>query len=119
MFDHVSERISNNIVTSGTIEPEDKELYFFGIQQGLTILLNIGTTIAIGLLLNTLWQLTIFTTALIALKSYSGGYHARTPQRCYVVSTIVTIIASLLMKYAVLHTLIYIVLLVNQFVRSL
>ncbi len=112
MFGRVSEKISDNMVKSGLVRDEDKELYLFGIQQGLILLLNIGTTIVMGLLSGTLLELAIFTIALIALRSYSGGYHAETPQRCYIVSSLVTAVAVFLFKYIVLNKLKYIILLV-------
>ena len=54
MFDKAAERMSDNIVKSGLADNDDKELYLFGIQQGLFLLMNIGTTIVIGLLSDTL-----------------------------------------------------------------
>lgn len=107
MFDKIAEKMSDNIVKSGFAQNDDKELYLFGIQQGLVLLLNIGTTVTIGLVSGTLWELTFFTAALIALRSYSGGYHAKTPQKCYIVSTLVMVVAALLIKFVVLHTLVY------------
>lgn len=112
MFDRVSEKITENIVKSGTVVSDEKELYLFGVQQGLTILLNIGTTVAVSLLLGVFWQIILFTVAYMALRSFAGGYHASTPQRCYVLSTLITIIVSLLIKYVFLHIFICIGLLI-------
>ncbi len=108
MFNRVSEKVAESMVKRGTVVSKDKELYLFGIQQGLTLILHIATTVVVGLLFGTLWQLLLFTAAYIALRSFAGGYHARTPQRCYVLSTLITIAESFIIKYVVLNVFIYI-----------
>lgn len=103
MFNYVSARITENMVKSGAVADEDKELYLFGIQQGLTIVLNLVTTVIIGLAFGVLWQVMLFMTAYIPLRSFAGGYHAKTPQRCYVLSILLLIAVALMIKYVDLH----------------
>lgn len=112
MFNHISEKVAENMVKNGTVVSEEKEIYLFGIQQGLIFLLNIGTTVAVGLLLGSLWKLLLFTTAYIALRKYAGGYHARTPKQCYVLSTLLSIVVALMVKYVELNIFVGIGLLV-------
>jgi accessory gene regulator B len=107
MFNHVSKKITDNMIKRGTVDFGESELYCFGVQQGLFIALNIATTIAVGLLMGTLWQLLVFTIAYIALRRFAGGYHAGTPQRCYLFSTIITVAVSLLIGYVDLHIYVY------------
>jgi accessory gene regulator B len=107
MFSRLSERITDNLVKQGTVDRDEREVYLFGVQQGMFTLFNIATTVAVGLMLDVLWQILIFTVALIALKSYAGGYHAKTPLRCYFLSTMLTISVSFLIRYVVLHTFVY------------
>jgi accessory gene regulator B len=111
MFQKTSASITDNLVKSGTITSADKEIYLFGIQQGFAILLNILTTIVIGLLLGVLWQILLFTISYIGLRSFAGGYHAKTPQRCYIYSTILTLAISLLLQYLTISISVYIILL--------
>jgi len=112
MFSRVSEKITNNLVKHGAVDINEREIYLFGVHQGLIILLNIITTVAIGLLFGTLWQMLIFTVAYMSLRSYAGGYHASTPLRCYFLSTLLTTTVSLLIRYIDLHTLTYVGLLI-------
>jgi accessory gene regulator B len=102
MFTKTSYKITDNLIRSGTISSDDKEIYLFGVQQGLVILLNISTTIIIGILFDVVWQLILFTVSYIGLRSFAGGYHAKTPQRCYIFSTILTLVTALMQKYIVL-----------------
>jgi accessory gene regulator B len=111
MFAKISCKITDNLIRSGTISYDEKEVYLFGIQQGLVILLNILTTIFIGILFDVVWQLLLFTVSYIGLRSFAGGYHAKTPQRCYILSTILTFAIALLQKYVILTFPAYVVLL--------
>jgi accessory gene regulator B len=108
MFNHISDKITDSMVRTGTVANEDKEIYLFGVQQGLTIILNIVTTVIIGLLFDVLGQMLLFTVAYIPLRNFAGGYHASTPQRCYILSTLLTIIVSLLIKYVYIDMLVFI-----------
>jgi len=112
MFSYVFEKITDSMVKNGAVKSEEKEIYSYGVQQGLFILLNTGTAVIVGLLLGVLWQISIFMIALVTLKSYTGGYHTEIPKTCYILSTLITIIVSLTIKYLFLHTFIYVGLMV-------
>ena len=113
MFNRVSERITENMVKHSTVSPEDKELYLFGVQQGLSILLNIATTVAVGLAFGVFWQLLLFMGGYIPLRSFAGGYHAKTPLRCYVLSILILVAVALMTKYVVLHIFVQVGLLLS------
>lgn len=99
MFEKTSEKITNAIAQNGTIKAEDKELYKYGIQQGMMILLNLCTTLIIGAVFKMVWQSILFTAAYIPIRSYAGGYHSKTPQRCYIFSMLMIIAVLWGMKY--------------------
>ena len=99
MFEKTSEKITNAIAQNGTIKAEDKELYKYGIQQGMMILLNLCTTLIIGAVFKMVWQSILFTVAYIPIRSYAGGYHSKTPQRCYIFSILMIIAVLWGMKY--------------------
>jgi len=103
MFNYVSTRITEKMVKCGTVADQDKELYLFGIQQGLTNILNLVTTVIIGLVLGVLWQMLLFMAAYIPLRSFAGGYHAKTPLRCYILSVLLLTAIALAIKYVYLH----------------
>ncbi|GHU52618.1 hypothetical protein FACS1894132_02670 [Clostridia bacterium] len=83
MFAKVSEMITQALEDGERISREDRELYKFGIKNGLSILLNLATTVIIGIIYSMLWQAILFIVAYIPLRSYAGGWHAKTPLRCY------------------------------------
>lgn len=89
------DKVGNRFVRDGIITEEDKELYTYGMQQGALILINIISAIIIGIIFNMVWQCIIFLLAYMPLRSYAGGYHARSQFRCYVVSQFIIVIALL------------------------
>jgi len=91
----VYESIAEELIRNKVINSDDKELYIYGLHQGIIMLLNILTTIVIGLALGMLWQCFLFMIAYIPLRIYAGGFHAKTQLRCYIFSA--TLSATVLM----------------------
>ena len=77
---------------------DENELYIFGVNQFLNMLLNILTALFIGILFGETLQIVLFMLAYIPLRSYAGGWHSRTPLRCYIFSVIMLIAVSVSMK---------------------
>lgn len=98
MFCRVSQQLTQFLVDSNTIKDEDREIYRYGIQQGLTIVLNLVTTLLIGLVCDMIWQSIVFTAAYVPLRSFAGGYHAKTPTKCYIFSIVLMLAVLLAMK---------------------
>lgn len=88
MFNKISERITQLLVKQETITSSQKELYRYGFNQGFTILFNVITTLVIGCVFGMVIQSIVFLISYIPLRSYAGGYHAKTPWRCYFVSVV-------------------------------
>lgn len=99
MFNRVSEKIVNSFVRNGIVTAEDRELYQYGVKQGLTVALNIATTLVVGLLLNMVWQSALFMLAYIPIRVFAGGYHAKTPLRCYMLSVVMIAVVLLTMQF--------------------
>lgn len=97
--DKISDKIAAGLVASGTINAEDREIYKFGLKYIANIFLNAATTLIIGFIFGMVWQSVLFMVSYIPLRSYAGGYHARTPLRCYIFSVIFTACVLLGIKY--------------------
>lgn len=95
----LSQKIGDGLVRSNVIEADDAEIYIYGINQILVSVLNVSSALIIGLLFGTLLEIAVFMAAYIPLRSFAGGYHARTPLRCYIYSLIMLIIVSIGLKY--------------------
>lgn len=89
MFEDLSVRITENLCKKEIIPREDEELYRYGFNMGLTMLLNLISTVLIGFLFSMIFYSIAFLVLYIPLRSYAGGYHAKTPTRCYFVSLLI------------------------------
>lgn len=93
------------------IQDEEYEIYVFGLKQLLISIVNFLTVLLLGLLLQNVIQTCIYVVAFMIIRSYSGGYHASTPLRCYILTTITNIIILSVIKYV--HSEIFILLCVE------
>lgn len=89
----LSGKIAESLTNSGIITTEDKELYEYGLHHGLLMIINLLTTVVIGLLFKMVWQSFVFMLAYIPLRTYAGGYHAKTQFRCYLLSIVIMLAA--------------------------
>ncbi|MDK2943163.1 MAG: accessory regulator [Acetobacterium sp.] len=82
----ITQRITDILVSNEIIIAENRNLYSYGLQQGLLMILNIATFLGIGIVLNMVWESILFLLTFIPLRSNAGGYHAKTKLRCYLYS---------------------------------
>ena len=95
----LSRKIGNNLVQSDIVKEEDAEIYIYGINQILVFVLNVSSALIIGLIFGVFPEIAVFMAAYIPLRSFAGGYHAKTPLSCYVFSVIMLIVVSIGLKY--------------------
>jgi accessory gene regulator B len=86
-FDRVAKRLADY----GGLQAEDQDLCAYGLQQGLVLIVNLVTTLLIGLAWGMVWHSVVFLIAYVPIRSYAGGYHAKTPWRCYLWSILLMI----------------------------
>ena len=98
MFQTTAQKITDRLCRQDIIEDADKELYAYGFDMLLTVSLNIISTIIIGLLFGMVFESIAFLVAYIPLRSYAGGYHARTPLRCYIISLLLIVLILLTLR---------------------
>lgn len=100
MFAKLSDSITRSLAENGKVKTEDLALCQYGVKQLLTILLNLMTALAIGCLFGMVWESILFHAAYIPLRSYAGGFHAKTPLRCYLYSILMIIVVLMVLRYA-------------------
>lgn len=84
--------LGRRMVERGIIREEERELYEFGIRNGMILFLDITTAFLIGLLTTKLAVVAIFTVSFMVLRSYTGGYHSDSRIFCYIGSNMVLFI---------------------------
>lgn len=103
MFHKVSDTIASKFVEKSIIQETDKSIYQFGLQQGFTIMLNLLTTLLIGIVFDMVLESFLFLFFYIPIRSFAGGFHAKTANRCYVYSIFMIITVVLAIKYCPLQ----------------
>lgn len=104
MFVKLSEYITQQLEKGKIIQSDNRELYQYGFQQGLILLLNFTTSIVIGMIFGKVLESILILASYIPLRSYAGGHHSDSSEKCYVVSTLITIVWMLIIKFLILST---------------
>lgn len=96
----LSDRIVDFFASNRIIEEEDRDIYAFGVRQGLLLILNVLSTLAVGLILGMLLESLLFLLFFMPLRCYAGGFHAKTPLRCYLYSLLLVMVSLLAVRQA-------------------
>lgn len=99
MFSSIAEKITMHLEANNAFKSEDRAIYQYGIQQGLSIMLNLSTALLLGIVTGMIWESIIFSAAYMLVRRYAGGFHAKTPARCYIYSSAMVLLALLGIKY--------------------
>lgn len=83
MISSISQKIVHSLYRNGEVNETDQELLVYGLTQGIRMCMNILTALVVGLVMGMWWQGLLFMAAFIPVRSFAGGYHAKTPLRCY------------------------------------
>lgn len=98
MLKYFCSKICEQLEKAEIITMQDKPLYLYGLYQGGIQLLNIIITFLSGFILDMPWHAVLFLLSYIPIRTYAGGFHAKTPTRCYISSIILVIAILLVMK---------------------
>lgn len=92
-------RLIEYLTSHGAYLKDDAEVYEYGLQMGLDMLLNIISTLFIGFLMGMATESALFLVGYILLRTYAGGYHAESALGCYIQSCIMVACALLFCKH--------------------
>lgn len=88
MISKLSTRLTEKLLSNGTISDEDKELYIYGLFMLLSQLMFFIIACIFGSVLNCMIESIIFYIVFQFIRKYAGGYHASTETRCEILSTL-------------------------------
>lgn len=89
MENKIARYISNRLVQREVVLPELKEVYEYGLELILSFLTTTFIILVIGAILHRIALTLVFLLIFIALRRFTGGYHAATHLKCKI-STIST-----------------------------
>lgn len=92
MLEKLVARLIEYQIRQGILEEKEKSLYQYGYQVLFEYLFNILAAVLIAAVFHAYGIVLVFTTAFMLVRSYSGGYHARTGIGCFVMSALMQIV---------------------------
>ena len=100
MILRLSKKISSFLVNNGIVTKEDQEIYDYSFEVLLATIMNFLALYLIALVLDRVWETTMFIAAFIPLRSLAGGYHAKTHLRCLLVLLIIYALVLIVVIFA-------------------
>lgn len=86
MFHSIAFHLANNIITHCHISPGEKETYIYGSELFLSTCFGALSIVVISGLSHHLMDGLIFLLIFIGIRLFSGGFHASTYFRCFILS---------------------------------
>lgn len=99
MLNKVSNKIAEILIKQKIVDKDDIEIYQFGIYQAISFFVNILSTIAILAVYDMFFEGLLFCLFYFLLRCYGGGYHAKSPVYCYILSVLLIIVEMNLINY--------------------
>lgn len=96
MIDHICKSTLEKLSSNNIIKEEEAEVYGYGLELLIVTILKIIGFIIIAFTLDLVKETLIFTIYFSGLRIQAGGYHARTPFKCFV-STIIIMFPGILL----------------------
>lgn len=93
MITNWGEKIARKLAASGTISPEEIDLYGYGFFLLLSSTLYLIVVAIFGSVFGVLWESIVFYFLFSILRGYAGGIHAKT-EYCCMLSTILALLLS-------------------------
>ena len=99
MFKNLAEDITFLLIKNKIVDIEERDIYLYGIEvillNGGLLLMFLITSLLFGNMIN-FWAYLIF---FLPLRIFSGGYHAKTSECCFVMSTVMYGISVAITKF--------------------
>jgi accessory gene regulator B len=78
------EQVANALIKNQTIKEEEKELYTYGLRQGIIMITQAVSLLCVGILYGMWWQSILFMFAYAPLRLSAGGVHANKQWICFI-----------------------------------
>lgn len=93
------DKITDYLVTNKTIQEEDKDIYSYGLKQGVIMLLQTFLVLLVGIVWQMWWQTVLFIFSYTPLRLSSGGIHAGRQWLCFICTVLHAVVVLLVIKY--------------------
>lgn len=103
MISNIFRKTATMLAANGNIQEKYIELYAKAMEAMIAITINLVSALVIGYFCGMWWYCVILLVTFMPLRSYAGGYHARSYLSCYFQSCGLLILVLLSIKYVVLN----------------
>lgn len=97
----LAKKIVSRWVQRGLVEKSQAEWYIYGLLKRLTTLCTLAAVITLGSFYSNILCSLLFAAALMYLRAYTNGHHAKSYVRCLINSCIIEIVCVLLCNYLI------------------
>ena len=121
MIVKLSEMLLKFVLKNIRIEKEMIDIYRYGIELLVSTLINLALITIIGILINDIACSLVFLLGFIPIRSFCGGYHAKSYLKCNIVfslSFVICCLCSNLMIFAFTKNYLLIIEIANKKVSS-
>lgn len=109
MLATIATRLTDQLYFRCPLDPSRKAIYEYGIQLSLSTLASMCSIVMLGLLLKNPASAFIFLGVFFFLRLFSGGYHAPTYARCFLLTNSVYLAvvgtSNLIVRFQLYHLL--------------
>ncbi len=102
MTELLTEILMQPIIKNGNYETKDKNIIKYGIELMVTSFIGIFWMIIMSFVICKPTAWVFFLLGIAPIRTYAGGFHAKTHFRCYLISTVVFVVSLLVVKASVL-----------------
>lgn len=96
MIKECSVKIVDWLIGCNVIQESDKDLYEYAVYSIFLTASPVILAITAGLLLGAIGRSLLIILPFVAIRKYSGGYHAKTPRVCFVASSLLLVLCIIL-----------------------
>lgn len=98
-MEKIWEKLAEYLYRNGFLTEEDKGFFVYGISSAVFLIINILTSICLGLYFNRIMTVIVFLLFYAPLRSYAGGYHCKRRISCFVVSNMFILVVLFITLY--------------------
>lgn len=99
MLEKIVRRMADACCEGKFISKEEREVYQYGMELVLLKWAHLITMLAIGFAFGMFLETAVFVVFYSVLRSYAGGYHAKTRTGCYVISWVMMAVVLAIVKF--------------------
>lgn len=109
MLTKIAMSLTNRLKRSGIVSAEAEDIYIYGFELVISFLFSTITILLIGIIFKLYFETLCFLLIFIALRSFTGGYHANKYWRCNIITLGSYLSVMLLSKCVVPDIVFYII----------